>query len=97
MQTITKREIVERVSNKTGIPQNYARTSIQSFLDEIRCVLGEGDRIELRTFGVFEVIEGGARKARNPKTGKLIHIQPKNRVKFRPSKVFGLTGRKNEA
>jgi hypothetical protein len=43
-------------------------------------------RIELRNFGVFEVKRRKARKARNPRTGEPVDVEPKNVVTFKPGK-----------
>jgi len=45
--------------------------------------------IELRSFGTFFVKEIKEKySARNPKTGELIYVPKKNKVRFRPSKQF---------
>ena len=46
----------------------------------------ETGRIELRNFGVFEVKQRKARKARNPRTGDKVNVPPKNVVTFKPGK-----------
>src|SRR5262249_29849107 len=43
-------------------------------------------RIELRNFGVFEVKQRKARKARNPRTGEKVDVPPKHVVTFKPGK-----------
>ena len=50
-----------------------------------RELITEG-RIELRNFGVFEVKRRKARKARNPRTGAKVEVEPKNVVTFQPGK-----------
>jgi hypothetical protein len=48
--------------------------------------LVEERRIELRNFGVFEVKERAARKARNPRTGQRVDVPEKFVVTFKPGK-----------
>ncbi|MCL4110412.1 UNVERIFIED_CONTAM: hypothetical protein GTU68_006632 [Idotea baltica] len=43
-------------------------------------------RIELRNFGVFEVKQRAARKARNPRTGDSVEVPSRFVVTFKPGK-----------
>src|SRR5262249_50743145 len=54
--------------------------------DAIVDTLIEVGRIELRNFGVFEVKMRKARKARNPRTGERVDVEPKKVVTFKPGK-----------
>jgi len=45
-------------------------------------------RIELRNFGVFEVKQRAARKARNPRTGDEVYVPPKKVVVFKPGRLM---------
>ena len=53
MQTVTKRELVQRIAEKTGAQQILAKEVIQAFLDEIIVELARGNRLEFRDFGVL--------------------------------------------
>ena len=67
--------------------QSELETIIDTFCDNIKKALFEGRKIELRGFGTFftkKISEKHA--ARNPKTGELIYVPEKNKVRFRPSK-----------
>src|SRR5262245_2915934 len=59
---------------------------VQLTFDAIVDTLLEDKRIELRNFGVFEVKQRKARKARNPRTGDRVDVPPKNVVTFKPGK-----------
>src|SRR5207249_3924377 len=59
---------------------------VQQTFDAIMKTLLEVGRIELRNFGVFEVKQRKARKARNPRTGDKVDVPPKNVVTFKPGK-----------
>ncbi|NBC11245.1 MAG: integration host factor subunit beta, partial [Planctomycetes bacterium] len=56
---------------------------VQSFLDNIVVELGQGNRLEFRDFGVFEVKHRAARMAQNPKTLERVPVPPKRSVKFK--------------
>ena len=58
------------------------------FLDEIIGELAQGNRIELRDFGVLEIRQRAARKARNPRTGAVAFVPAKNVVVFKVGKLM---------
>ena len=53
--TLTKRDLVIRISEETGLIQQEVLDVIQKTLDYISQALANGDKVELRNFGVFEV------------------------------------------
>src|SRR5262245_48512586 len=84
--TVTKKEIVKKISEEIGLTQLKTKDIVQRTLDEIiRTLVTEG-RIELRNFGVFEVKRRAPRKARNPRTGDKVYVPAKNVVTFKPGK-----------
>ena len=68
MATITKKELIERISNKCAVKRSVGKKVVQLFLEEMIQELKRGNRLEFRDFGVFEVKERAARQAQNPKT-----------------------------
>jgi integration host factor subunit beta len=88
MQTITKRELVQRIAEKTGVQQISAKEVIQSFLDEIINELARGNRLEFRDFGVFEPKSKAQRVARNPRTGEKVDVPEKTTVKFKVGRLM---------
>lgn len=88
MQTVTKRELVQRIAEKTGVQQISAKDVIQSFLDEIISELAKGNRLEFRDFGVFEPKSKAHRVARNPRTGDKVEVPEKTTVKFKVGRLM---------
>ena len=88
MQTVTKRELVQRIAEKTGVQQISAKEVIQSFLDEIIAELAKGNRLEFRDFGVFESKLRAARVAQNPKTLERVNVPAKRTVKFKIGRLM---------
>jgi integration host factor subunit beta len=86
MTTITKRDIAERVARKTGQAQSHVKQALQLFLDGIVDALAQGNRLEFRDFGVFEVVDRKARTGRNPRTGERVPVPAKKVVNFRMGK-----------
>ncbi len=85
---MTKRELVIEVAERLGYTQNEVAAIVQAALDEIIDSLGEGERLEIRNFGVFEVKERDARIGRNPRTGEEVPIQKKRVATFKPGKAL---------
>jgi nucleoid DNA-binding protein len=56
---------------------------VQEFLDQVIVELGDGNRLEFRDFGVFEVKQRAPRIAQNPKTLERVPVPAKRTVKFK--------------
>src|SRR5689334_17137857 len=85
--TITKRDLVIRISNESGLVQQHVLDVVQKTLDYIAEAVSKGDKVELRNFGVFEVKVRKARVGRNPNAPAAdVPIPPRAVVKFKPGK-----------
>lgn len=88
MGTITKKQLIERISERTKVKRADVRRSIQEFLDQVISELKKGNRLEFRDFGVFEVKERAARVAQNPKTLERVSVPAKRTVKFKVGRLM---------
>ena len=86
--TITKKELVNRIAEASGQTKVVVKEVLQRFLDEIIHELALGNRLEFREFGVFEVRERAARKAQNPRTLEKVHVPAKRVVKFKVGRTM---------
>jgi len=86
--TITKKELVNRISEETGHTKVIVKDILQRFLDEIVSELSAGNRLEFREFGVFEIRERAARMAQNPRTLEKVKVPAKRVVKFKVGRVM---------
>lgn len=85
--TITKKTLINFISQDKGIHPNDVRHVVQAFLDKITDCLSQGHRLEFREFGVFEVVERKQKIGRNPKNAEVsIIIPPRLAVKFTSGK-----------
>ena len=85
--TLTKRDLVVRISSETGLVQSQVLDVIQKTLDYIAEAVSTGDKVELRNFGVFEVKIRKARVGRNPNAPAVnVPIPQRAVVKFKPGK-----------
>lgn len=88
MATVTKKELIERVAERSKVNRMHAKKAVQEFLDQVISELKRGNRLELRDFGVFEVKERAARQAQNPKTLARVDVPPKRTVKFKAGRLM---------
>lgn len=88
MNTVTKKDLVDRISEETGQKRVIVKRIIQRFLDDIILELGNGNRLEFRDFGVFELRERAARVAQNPKTMEKVRVPSKRTVKFKIGRLM---------
>lgn len=85
MATVTKRDLVVELSNRTGITQSQAFELFQKSLELITEELAKGNEVTLRRFGTFEVRVTKAKIGRNPnKPGSDMQIPPRAVVRFKP-------------
>ena len=88
MATITKKELVDKIAEKTGVTQSTVKTIVQEFLDEITSEVAKSNRLEFRDFGIFEVKERAARISQNPKTLEPVEVPAKRTVKFKMGRLM---------
>lgn len=86
--TLTKRQVIDRVAAKTGYRRADVKQILQTVLDEVASELGDGNRVEFRDFGVFEVQYRAARTARNPRTLEPVDIPPTRTVRFKLGRML---------
>src|SRR5580765_4779019 len=87
--TLTKRDLVIRISEETGLIQQQVLTVVQKTFDYIAEALAKRDKVELRNFGVFEVRVRKARIGRNPNAPKTdVPIPERSVVKFKAGKLM---------
>ncbi len=87
-QTITKKELVNRIAESSKQTKVVVKEIVQQFLDEIVQELSIGNRLEFREFGVFEVKERAARLAQNPRTLEKVEVPAKRVVKFKVGRLM---------
>lgn len=86
-----KSELVQKMTEAN--PHLYQRdveNVVNTILDEITTALDQGNRVELRGFGVFSVKSRSARNGRNPKTGEAVEIAEKQVPFFKTGKEMRL-------
>ena len=84
---MTKRDLVMRISDETGLAQVQVAQALEKAFDAIIASLSRGEGVEIRNFGVFEVRHRRPRVGRKPTDpSKLYQIPARAVVKFKPGK-----------
>lgn len=84
---MNKSDLVELVTDEL---KNLSKKEVDLIVDEIFSKmmgsLCEGDRIEIRGFGSFEIRTRDAREGRNPKTGEKVFVHSRKVPFFKVGK-----------
>ncbi|MBQ4379372.1 MAG: integration host factor subunit beta [Treponema sp.] len=84
VKKVTKNDIVDRVHESTKIEKKILQDAFEGIIEEFKKALKEGATVELRGFGTLEPrLRNGRDKARNPKTGEIITVEPHYVAAFR--------------
>lgn len=87
-----KQDLIQRIVERTGLSKTKAESAVDAIFDAVKRSLIEGERIELRGFGVFTVKPRKTGIGRNPRTGTEVPIAPGRAVRFKPGKDLQLLG-----
>ena len=93
--TLTKRDLVLRICEDTGLVQQHVLDLVQRTFDHIIKALAKGEKVELRNFGIFEVRVRKARLGRNPTAPDIkVPIPERCAVKFKAGREMRLAVRR---
>lgn len=83
---MTKSDLIEVVANQLQLPKGKAELIINCIFDSMEESLKQGNRIEIRGFGSFEIRQYKAYEGRNPRTGDPVGVEPKRLPFFKVGK-----------
>jgi integration host factor subunit beta len=84
---VIKSEFVRVLNEKLpDIQLDYVESAVNCLLKHMANALVQGDRIEIRGFGTFNLHHRPPRSARNPKTGEMFQLPAKVALHFKPGK-----------
>lgn len=87
MATVTKKDLARIVADTIGCKNNLTLQMVDSLFEAMRDTLIEGNRIEIRGFGVLEVKDTKPKPAaRNPRTGEVVYVPARRKTHFKPGK-----------
>lgn len=85
---MTKADIVQIISEKTGFVRDDIATIVDAFLETVKESIIDGKHIEIRGFGTMKVKDRKKTVARNPRTGDKVNIPARTVPTFKFSKEF---------
>jgi integration host factor subunit alpha len=85
MTTLTKAELADLLFTKANLNKQKSKEVVETFFEEIRAQLEQGENVKLSGFGNFQLRDKPQRPGRNPKTGIEIPISARRVVTFHPS------------
>ena len=83
---MTKSDLIEKVAAQLNLPKGKAELIINCIFDSMEDSLKNGNRIEIRGFGSFEIRRYKAYEGRNPRTGDPVGVNPKRLPFFKVGK-----------
>lgn len=86
---MTKADIVNEISKKTGIDKATVLTTVEAFMDSVKeSLIANEENVYLRGFGSFILKKRAKKTARNISRNTTIIIDEHNIPAFKPAKVF---------
>ncbi|GCD78476.1 MAG: HU family DNA-binding protein [Thermaurantimonas sp.] len=85
---MTKADLVNKISEKTGMEKNDVQAVIELFMKEIKEAMEQGNEVFLRGFGSFIIKRRAQKTGRNISQNTTITIPAHNIPAFKPAKVF---------
>ncbi len=84
---MTKKDLIKKI--QTTLPDFSKRDidfAVNVMFESMRKALSDGEKIEIRNFGVFGVTERESRIGRNPRTGAEVYVPARNAAFFKTGK-----------
>jgi len=83
---MNKSGLIQALAQRTGLTQEEASLTVETFFQTIREAMLRGDRVEIRGLGSFKIKHYDGYTGRNPKTGEQVAVQPKRLPFFKAGK-----------
>lgn len=85
---MTKHQLIEEISRKTGIEQHIVARVVEAFMQTVRETMSKGIEIFMRGFGTFQIKKKAAKKGRNISLKSVLVIPEHYAPDFKPCKTF---------
>lgn len=85
---MTKAELTQEISDKTGIDKRTVLTIVESLMTELKESLAQGEEVYLRGLGSFIIKRRATKTARNISKNTTILVPAHDIPAFKPSKEF---------
>lgn len=82
--TTTKKDLALKISDRLGVKKQLAYEIVDTLFKAMRDSLVEGNRIEIRGFGVLGIKPTKPKPAaRNPRTGEIVYVPARRKSYFK--------------
>ena len=88
MSTTTKQDLANYLAGASGMNKGLAMNCVEVLFEGLAESIVQGNRIEVRGFGVWEVTETNSGNRRNPRTGERVFVPRRRKVMFKPGKML---------
>lgn len=88
---MTKNELIDKLSRRTGIEEFIVRTIVDTFADEVSKQLINGNSVHMRGFGTFGIKHCAQKVGRNINKKQVILIPEHDQPTFKPAESLRLT------
>lgn len=85
---MTKADLVQEISDKTGVTREEVLSILESFMLEVKGSLQKGEEVTLRGFGGFFLKHRAAKTARNITKNTTMIVPEHDIPAFKPAKEF---------
>ncbi len=83
--SLTKADIIQLVTKKTGLSKNKSGHAVEQLLDIMKGTLANAEDVLISGFGKFSVLNKSTRRGRNPATGEDLMLPARRVVTFKCS------------
>ena len=85
---MNKAELIAAIAEEAGLSRKDAEKALKAFTDVVTAQMKKGEKVQLVSFGTFEVSERGEREGRNPQTGEPMMISASKTPRFKAGKAL---------
>lgn len=82
---MNKKELVNSVSETTGVSKNDTRKTLEAIIEAISAEMQKNEKVIILGFGTFSVKDKAARMSIHPQTMQPLELPAKKVVRFKPS------------
>lgn len=83
-----KADLVNTISEKTGVPKVDVLVALETFFSEVKGSLSGGENVYIRGFGSFVIKKRAKKIGRHIKKNQAIEIPEHYIPSFKPAKIF---------
>ncbi len=83
---LNKMDVINKLGEDLKLNQKIAKIAVDTIIDTIKNAIIKGERVEIRGFGSFSLRNYKSYTGRNPKSGEVVHVEPKKLPYFKVGK-----------